>query len=738
VWGATDLMALSAGTYINAFPVTIADTQPVTRIPAPRPVSRRELERRHGTPLFLYEDAAWTAAEVAGQPRVELGRNEHLLVHLFNLREALRARAKAIGWDFWIGQGEMNSVRPGARETINPFITQSVLKTRAVWEGVQAQELLLVASSSVRWLVDLPLTQANVQAVAVEEHVLRRPDFTDGPPRGRVHSFAGASVLLEDRDGGTPRPFPAAHYQLVARPSLVYELLEHDHSHAEASAVYRRLLAASGTLRREDLSTPNQYAAKERFNDAEQLLDDFGRELVLANETTASVAEVPREIFVLAGPAREPWTATTMQDPQLRFDAAIPSRSDTRAYQGLRAYGAYSLQSLEQKPALLLAYPSALHQEAERFGEKLLSGSGNYPGFARLFGLPEDRAPRVEQLRLPAGDNPRDAQLLRIALDAWAGKSRDREPDLAIVIVPHTDRWETDTPYYVAKEFFAARGTPSQMVTQELLHDTGRLGWSLANIALAAFAKLGGVPWVVDARGQDADLIVGVGRADVRSQNGGRRRTFGYAVAFVANGAYLATHSFPPAADEGDYERRLTDAITAALQEHRRSDRPTERVIVHLAKRTGEREVRAAEVALQKAGMADLPVAFLRIDDSSLFEFLDASQATFAPPKGLTLRLSERRALIQVETVTNFGPARRPLLVELDKRSTVSPDEFGWLVLQVFRLGHANWRGFNARSKPVTLFYGERLAELVGYMNERGNWDPASMRAELRSRPWFL
>jgi hypothetical protein len=159
---------------------------------------------------------------------------------------------------------------------------------------------------------------------------------------------------------------------------------------------------------------------------------------------------------------------------------------------------------------------------------------------------------------------------------------------------------------------------------------------------------------------------------------------------------------------------------------------------MHLSKRTGEREVRAAQQALRDAGMEQLPVAFLRVDDTSLFEFLDGSQPTFAPQKGLTLRLSERRALVQVETVTNFGPARRPLLVELDDRSTVGPDDFGALVSQVYGLGHANWRGFNARSKPVTLLYGERLAELVGYMNQRGDWDPATMRADLRSRPWFL
>jgi len=229
----------------------------------------------------------------------------------------------------------------------------------------------------------------------------------------------------------------------------------------------------------------------------------------------------------------------------------------------------------------------------------------------------------------------------------------------------------------------------------------------------------------------------GVGRANVQVPGGARRRIFGYAVAFVANGAYLATHSFPPAADEDEYEEKLKDAIVAALSETRDWDQPPERIVIHLPKRTGRRELAAAEAALAEAGQ-NLPYALVRIDDSSLYELLDGSSATYAAPKGLTLRLSDRRALVQVEGQTDFGPARRPLLVELDGKSTVGSDQFGSLVLQVYRLGHANWRGFNARSKPVTLFYGERLAELVGYLAQRGVWDPGTMPPELRDRPWFL
>ena len=733
-------MPISAGTYINAFPVIIETRQPVTRIALPQArIRRRELERQHGTPLFLSDGFAWTAASVAGQPQVDITPQDHRGVHLFNLREALRLQAEQRGWDFWIQQGEMSAVQPGVKEMVGPFAIQSALKARAVWEGLQTAELMLVASSGVRWLVDLPLSDSAVQSVAVGEYVMRRPEVANGQRRGRVDGFAQGQVLLADRAGGTPLAVRAADYQLVARPALVHRLiLAQGGTYSDASRIYSQLLAASGTLRREDNRSPNQYAVKDRFTETEKLLDAFGRQLTLANGTRATIDEAPHEIYPRTGPAREPWTATTMQEPRLRFDAAIPSRLDTRAYQGLRLYGAYDLHELKDAPRILLAYPSAGHQAAESFGEKLISGSGSYPGFARMFGMPADRTPDVEHLRLPSGQDPLSVQRLREALTWWAATDREWEPDLALVVVPHTDRWITDTPYYVAKEFFARRAIPSQMVTEELLHDTGRLGWSLANIALAGFAKLGGIPWVVDARGHDTDLCIGVGRADINDGAGGRRQTFGYAVAFVSNGSYLATHSRPPAADETDYEQRLTSAVADALQESRSADLNPQRVIIHLARRTGEREIRATQRALAQAKMEDLPVAFLRIDDSSLFEFLDGSDNRYAPPKGLTLRLGERRALLQVESLTSFGPARRPLLIELDERSTVSNDDFGSLVLQIFRLGHANWRGFNARSKPVTLFYGERLAELVGYMNQRGDWDPATMDARLRRRPWFL
>jgi hypothetical protein len=116
----------------------------------------------------------------------------------------------------------------------------------------------------------------------------------------------------------------------------------------------------------------------------------------------------------------------------------------------------------------------------------------------------------------------------------------------------------------------------------------------------------------------------------------------------------------------------------------------------------------------------------------------DGHTDTFAPPKGIIVRFGERKTLLQTEGLTPVGVPSGPLLIELDERSDVGPEALDELASQTFRLAHANWRGFNARSQPVTLVYGELLARLVGYLEEVATWDPSLLRSELRERPWFL
>ncbi|HWC36439.1 MAG TPA: Piwi domain-containing protein [Mycobacteriales bacterium] len=424
--------------------------------------------------------------------------------------------------------------------------------------------------------------------------------------------------------------------------------------------------------------------------------------------------------------------------PTLRFDSAIPSRVSDQPFKGIRLHGPFDASRVTlRKGSILFVFPENERELSRRLGVALRDGYKGFPGFGDMFRVAFSNEHIVTlPIELDRASPVSAAAAYREAIRAWNAEPRETDPDLALVLVPHSERWETDRPYYEAKAAFAQLGIPTQMVTAELMQNEREFGWSVANIALATFAKLGGVPWTVDAPANEKDLILGVGRADIR-RDGDTKRIFGYALSFNSNGSYRHTWSFTPAADEDSYSSRLEDAVVAALETDMPVDDPPERLVVHLGRRTGQREIFAVSQAMVRAGKT-LPVLIVRLDDSSLYDVADAGTDHFAPSKGLAVQIAASRMLLQTEAASALGVPDGPLLIELDRRSAGSSELIHSVTAQAFRLAHANWRGFNARSSPVTLAYGELLAKLVGYLEEVDTWDPSLLRSELRDRPWFL
>jgi hypothetical protein len=432
--------------------------------------------------------------------------------------------------------------------------------------------------------------------------------------------------------------------------------------------------------------------------------------------------------------------AVRFASPYLRFDPAIPGRRNLQSYQGLRLHGPFDSQRVQlAEKSLLFVFPEELRGLSRQLAAVLARGQGSYPGFQQMFSVELDTQTMYDSLSFDAdlSDRAAAAAAYREAIANWHQRPGSHEPKLAIVLVPHSERWEVEQPYYEAKASFAQLGIPTQMVTSELVSNPSQFGWAVANIALAAFAKLGGIPWTVEAEADDSDLVIGIGRADVRT-SAGYERIFGYALSFIGNGVYRHTWAFQPTVDEDAYEARLEAIIVSALEDETRRDRPPQRLVVHLTRRTGKREVGAVQRAMTRANV-ELPTAFMRVDSTSLYDLADGNvQSTFGPPKGLGVRLAERRMLLQSEEVSAAGAPDGPLLIELDDRSAVGSEELPELVEQAFRLSHANWRGFNARSQPVTVAYSELLARLAGYLEEVETWRPEFLPKELQERPWFL
>ena len=76
------------------------------------------------------------------------------------------------------------------------------------------------------------------------------------------------------------------------------------------------------------------------------------------------------------------------------------------------------------------------------------------------------------------------------------------------------------------------------------------------------------------------------------------------------------------------------------------------------------------------------------------------------------------------------GPTHLQILRVSDERAI--PSEL--LLQDLVNLSGANWRGFNAKSAPVSVFYCHLVADMVRECHERGLPLPATKDM----RPWFL
>ncbi len=430
--------------------------------------------------------------------------------------------------------------------------------------------------------------------------------------------------------------------------------------------------------------------------------------------------------------------ALRLPEPRLTFSKDVPSHSGTNAWNGLNLYGPFDNSRVDlPAQSILFVFPKELQHLAHKLAAGL-KGHKRFRGFQQMFRVPFDGT-KMDYLSFNAdlSSGVAAAASYREEIVRWGETSRPTDPLAAVVLVPKSDRWETERPYYVAKAAFARLGIPTQMVTSDLIGDDAQFSWSVGNIALALFAKLGGVPWLIEVPEGDDDLIIGVGRTDI-PREGGVEHLFGYALSFASNGYYEQAWAFKPAVTEDEYERRLREAVAKSLEEsYAKMDQAPRRLVLHLGSKTGRREIRAIEGAMKDTGK-EAPTAFLRLDDSNIFDLTDGLTDTMAPPKGLAVRLGPRRMLLQAEGATALGPPDGPILVELNEKSTVEPEALDELAAQAFRLSHASWRGFNARSKPVTLAYGEFLARLAGYLEDVDLWDGKLLTSDLRNRPWFL
>lgn len=118
----------------------------------------------------------------------------------------------------------------------------------------------------------------------------------------------------------------------------------------------------------------------------------------------------------------------------------------------------------------------------------------------------------------------------------------------------------------------------------------------------------------------------------------------------------------------------------------------------------------------------------------------DIRKGAFCPARGTFLHLSDRETLISL-----LGPRDikrpehgmpRPVLLKLHRNSTFVDKTY--LARQVSLFASHSWRSFFPAELPVTIYYSQLIAKVLGNLEVLSHWNPDAMIGRISNTRWFL
>ena len=183
--------------------------------------------------------------------------------------------------------------------------------------------------------------------------------------------------------------------------------------------------------------------------------------------------------------------------------------------------------------------------------------------------------------------------------------------DLAIVQLEADFRMlpNASNPYFVTRAMLLKRGIQVQAISLQTMRlQKMNLAYSLSNASLAAYAKLGGVPWLLRSQpNTDHELVIGLGSHTEKSGRlGAGVRTVGITTVFSSDGRYMLedrTAAVPFERYPAELKASLHRTVSRVRQEDAWRASDAVRLIFHVFKPLKSREVEVVEATVRDLGI---------------------------------------------------------------------------------------------------------------------------------------
>jgi len=568
---------------------------------------------------------------------------------------------------------------------------------------------------------------------------------------GRVASIDGDALILDDHRDGFER-VKANEARLTGNLSdfdwCVNSLLPHDGEATLAKA-------------RAAISALNQGPG--RLNLISQTADYL---------RTAGLEAVPGVSFELgewlsSSDAGFPGTEI-IDKPTLVFHPS-GRPNDTWNERGIKAHGPHDQRTFSPKQLNIAVICQGRYEgQVDRFMGKFLDGmpdvelrNGRKPyddGFLSRFRL--ERA-NVQTFRTTSATRMGYEEACKAALKHAADNGF--RWDLAIVQIEEEFKAlpGRENPYFASKSMLLRNDVAVQNVRIETMRDAdASLIYTMNQISLAAYAKLGGRPWLLSAQqAVTHELVIGLGsHTEQKSRFDESVRYVGITTVFSSDGGYHLSERTGVVRFE-EYARELTDTLTRTIERVRREDnwKNTDRVrlVFHAFKQIKNIEAEAIKDAVEALDLENVVFAFVHVVERHPFLIFDRNQqglpqwqkdpskrkGALGPSRGVHIKLGDFESLVVFAGVNELKQAAhgmpRACLLKLHRHSTFT--DMTYLARQAFDFTAHSWRVMTPEPFPITIKYSDLIAERLAGLKEIESWDDDAVRFRNIGRaPWFL
>ncbi len=631
---------------------------------------------------------------------------------------------------------------------------------RMFFDRNQVPFLALLVDVSTANVIDIPVSDLIERGMPiVNKFICRRRDIEHDYLQpgldflGRVSEVRGNKLFLSDTESLS---------QIDARQALLEPRLEN--LQASIDVVYTTKAPAISD-RLTELRKPISNAPGKLAHIVDTLAKLKQRQIEIANGINVYLGDLLKEGDELFPPLIE------TKEP-IRLFGAHGNNQHKIPDAGVTTYGPYMYtQHTRNNPMVAVVCEARYRGRVEEFVEALCNGFpdqlwdgavGKNPfkdGMIGKFRLSNVRLEYEEASNSSANSYVVAAKRLLARLP--------KLPDLALVQSSRASEalYGNNSPYLATKALFMRAGVPTQTVRIENMELDGRsLAYLLNNVALACYAKLDGIPWVISSRSPTThELVIGIGSAEVgEGRSGHRDRYVGITTVFQGDGRYLVWGLTRETIFE-EYSSALLESLRTVIEHVRKQNgwQAGERVrlICHVYKRLKDTEVQAIKELVSELVEDKFVVEFAFLDISwfhpyKLFDKLQPGDSYWSyiqrkqlirgkwlPTRGTSIQLDRWRALLQLIGPKEIKQADQglppPLLIDLHPDSDFT--DLTYLVRQVFHLAYMSWRSFLPSTEPVTIKYSRLIARLLGNLRGISDWDSTAISVgALRGRRWFL